>query len=122
MKQSIFIIEDDLWQAEQYQVVLEAAGYAVRSFDNGIAAIAAVDEGRPDVIILDMLLAGTTGMTLLHELQSYTDTGEVPVILCTNLADDIQLADVVPYGVQRILDKTTMQPYDLVTAIRSVVA
>lgn len=121
MKQTVFIIEDDLWQAEQYKLVLEASGYRVYGFDNGVTAIAAVDEHRPDVIILDMLLAGTTGITLLHELQSYTDTGGVPVILCTNLADDIQLADVVPYGVQRILDKTTMQPYDLVTAIRSVI-
>jgi len=121
MKQTVFIIEDDLWQAEQYKLVLEAAGDRVYGFDNGVTAIAAVDEHRPDVIILDMLLAGTTGITLLHELQSYTDTGGVPVILCTNLADDIQLADVVPYGVQRILDKTTMQPYDLVTAIRSVI-
>lgn len=121
MKQTVFIIEDDLWQAEQYKLVLEASGYRVYGFDNGVTAIAAVDEHRPDVIILDMLLAGTTGITLLHELQSYTDTGGVPVILCTNLADDIQLGDVVPYGVQRILDKTTMQPYDLVTAIRSVI-
>ncbi len=118
--QTIFIIEDDLWQADQYQLILEAAGYAVRSFDNGLSAIAAVDEIRPNVIVLDMLLAGTTGLTLLHELQSYTDTGEVPVILCTNLADEIKLSDVVPYGVQRILDKTTMQPYDLVTAVRSI--
>ncbi len=120
MKKLVFIIEDDLWQANQYQLILEAAGYDVQSFDNGVSAIAAVDETRPDVIILDMLLAGTTGLTLLHELQSYTDTGEVPVILCTNLADDIKLSDVVPYGVQRVLDKTSMQPYDLVTAVRSI--
>ena len=118
--ETIFIIEDDPWQADQYRLVLEAAGYSVRIFDNGLAAIEAIDKVQPDVIVLDMLLPGTTGLALMHELQSYRDTGEVPVILCTNLADEVKLDDMVPYGVQRILDKATMQPYDLVTAVRSV--
>lgn len=118
--ETIFIIEDDPWQADQYRLVLQAADYNVRIFDNGLAAIEAIDKVQPDVIVLDMLLPGTTGLTLMHELQSYRDTGEVPVILCTNLADEVTLDDMVPYGVQRILDKATMQPYDLVTAVRSV--
>jgi CheY-like chemotaxis protein len=118
--QTVFIIEDDPWQADQYRLVLEASDYIVKIFDNGVAAIEAIDRARPDVIVLDMLLPGTTGLTLMHELQSYRDTGDVPVILCTNLADQVKLEDVAPYGVERILDKATMQPYDLVTAVRSV--
>lgn len=115
----VFVIEDDLWQAEQYQRIIAAAGYDVRRYDSGITAIEAIDEMPPAVIVLDMLLAGTTGMTLMHELQSYKDTGEVPIVLCTNLAEHLELKDVAPYGVRRILDKTTMQPKDLVTAVRS---
>lgn len=118
--ETVFIIEDDPWQADQYRLVLEASDYKVKIFDNGLAAIEAIDHAQPDVIVLDMLLPGTTGLTLMHELQSYRDTGDVPVILCTNLAEEVRLEDVIPYGVQRILDKTTMQPYDLVTAVRSV--
>jgi twitching motility two-component system response regulator PilH len=118
--QTVLIIEDDPWQADQYRLVLEASDYIVKIFDNGVAAIEAIDRARPDVIVLDMLLPGTTGLTLMHELQSYSDTGNVPVILCTNLADQVKLEDVAPYGVERILDKATMQPYDLVTAVRSV--
>lgn len=118
--QLVFVIEDDQWQAEQSQRVLGTAGYEVRCFDNGVSAIEAVDQRFPDAIVLDMLLAGTTGLTLLHELQSYGDTGKIPIVLCTNLAEQVNLKDVKPYGVGRILDKTTMQPYDLVTAIRSL--
>lgn len=116
----IYIIEDDPWQAEQFSRVLTEAGYTTKLFTNGIDAITAIDKAKPEVIVLDMLLAGTTGVTLLHELQSYTDTGVIPVILCTGLADEVDLKDLVPYGVRRILDKTTMQPNDIVTAIRSV--
>ena len=67
-----------------------------------------------------MLLAGTTALALLHELQSHTDTAKVPVILCTNLADGLDLEELAPYGVRRIVDKTTMQPDDIVAAVKSV--
>jgi two-component system response regulator BaeR len=116
----IYIIEDNPWQAEQFSRVLTGAGYTTQLFTNGIDAIAAIDEAKPNVIVLDMLLAGTTGLTLLHELQSYTDTGVIPVVLCTGLAEDVDLKELAPYGVRRILDKMTMQPDDIVTAVRSV--
>lgn len=115
----VVIIEDDVWLAEQFERSLTSAGFNVRRTTNGHAAIELIDEQIPKVILLDVLLAGGTGITLLHELQSYQDTGQIPVILCTNLAANIKLEEVKPYGVQRILDKTTMHPDDVVTAIRS---
>lgn len=119
MSQLLYVVEDDFWQAEQYQRILRSAGYTVECFNNGVDAIAAIDQTPPKAIVLDMLLAGTTGITLLHELQSYTDTGRVPILLCTNLAEQLKLSELQPYGVYRILDKTTMLPQDLVTAVRS---
>lgn len=117
---TIYIIEDDPWQAEQHSRNLQAAGYQTRQFTNGVEAVAGLDSDIPDAIVLDMLLTGTTGITLLHELQSYADTAKIPVILCTGVADDISLAELAPYGVRRIVDKTSMNPDDIVTAVRSV--
>lgn len=121
-KQRVLIVEDDAWLAEQHARVLGLAGYDPTTVPHALAAIAAVDSVKPAVIILDVLLTGSTAFALLHELQSYTDTAKVPVILCTNLAEDIELDTVRPYGIRRILDKTTMEPGDLVTAVRSVLA
>ena len=117
---TILIVEDDTWLAEQQARTLEKAGYKTAISPHAEAAIDAVDDVKPDVIILDMLLAGSTAIALMHELQSYGDTGAIPIILCTNLAADIDFEDVKPYGVRRILDKTTMTPDDVVTAVRSV--
>lgn len=116
----VYIIEDDPWQAEQHSRNLRAAGFATRHFTNGVEAAAALDTDLPSVIVLDMLLTGTTGITLLQELQSYTDTAKIPVILCTGVADEVDITELAPYGVRRILDKTSMQPDDIVTAVRSV--
>jgi DNA-binding response OmpR family regulator len=119
-QQTVLIVEDDAWLAEQQIRVLSQAGYRAISSPHAIAAIEAIDDVHPDVILLDVLLTGSTGFALLHELQSYTDTGKVPIILCTNLASDLILKDLKPYGVRRILDKTTMQPDEVVAAIKSV--
>ena len=122
MKKSIdiLLVEDDAWLGEQFARVLQSHAYTVRHAINGQVAMDMINEVVPDVLIVDILLTGGTIMTLLHELQSYHDTATVPVILCSNLAGQIELSDVKPYGVRRILDKTTMLPEDLVAAVRSV--
>ena len=116
----VLIIEDDVWLAEQFQRTLQLAGYESRIVPSGHLAMEMIDETPPKAIILDVLLTGGTAMTLLHELQSYADTAQIPIVLCTNLASQITLNEVAPYGVKRILDKTTMHPDDIVAALRSV--
>jgi DNA-binding response OmpR family regulator len=117
---SILIVEDDNWLAEQYARVLDNAGYGISIASNAMAAIEKIDDIRPDAVILDVLLTGSTAFALLHELQSYSDTGAIPIVLCTNLASEFKLDDLKPYGIKKILNKTTMIPEDLVTSVRSV--
>jgi len=117
---SVLVVEDDRWLAEQYSRVLSKVGYKVKVTSHVLAAVQAIDDVHPDVIILDVLLTGSTAFTLLHELQSYGDTGVIPIILCTNLAGELSLEDLKPYGVRRIIDKTKMAPDDLTIALRSV--
>jgi CheY-like chemotaxis protein len=120
MTGTIVIVEDDVWLGEHYARVLERAGFIVHYTSSAIEAIDKIDEVKPDVIVLDILLAATTGLTLLHELQSHGDLATIPVIICTNSAADIDLKQLRPYGVRRVLDKTIMHPDDLVVALKSV--
>lgn len=115
---SILIVEDDKWLAQQYVRLLNKAGYSANFALNAYDAIAMVDDNIPDLIVLDVLLTGTTAFAFLNELQSYSDTGSIPIILCTTLASDLSLENLMPYGVKQILDKTIMVPEDLITALR----
>jgi len=117
---SILIVEDDEWLAEQHSRVLTKVGYKATIVPHALAAIQAIDIVHPDAIILDVLLTGSTAFALLHELQSYGDTGDIPIILCTNLASELSIDDLKLYGVRQILDKTTMTPSDLILALKSV--
>jgi CheY-like chemotaxis protein len=117
---TVLVVEDDNWLAEQFVRVLENAGYNVTAVANAVSAIEKIDDIRPNAVILDVLLTGSTAFALLHELQSYGDTGAIPIILCTNLASELKYDDLKPYGIKKVLDKTTMIPDDLVVSVRSV--
>jgi CheY-like chemotaxis protein len=117
----VLLVEDDAWLAELEAGVLVKAGYEVQVAPHAPAAIELVDTFQPEVIVLDVLLAGSTAFALLNELQSYSDTGLVPVVLCTNIADQFDVNRLKEYGIKRVVDKTTMHPDDLIAAVRSVV-
>lgn len=115
----VLLVEDDAWLAELESETLKQDGFSVTVAPHGYDAIDAIDSVTPDVIILDVLLAGTTAFSLINELKSYSDTADVPIILCTNLADQLELSKLAAYGVVRILDKTTMHPSDISVAVRA---
>lgn len=116
----VLIVEDDEWQAEQYQRSLTAAGIRTEVVPHALAAIDTIDAVVPDAIVLDVLLPGANAFTFLHELRSHADLAGIPVILCTNSADQIAEDDVAAYGVMQVLDKTTMVPADLPKAVKKV--
>lgn len=117
----ILLIEDDAWLAELEAGILERAGYEVTIAPHAPVAMQLVDQRKPDGIVADVLLAGSTVFALLHELQSYSDTGVIPVVLCTNLAEQFSVDDMSGYGIRRIVDKATMDPAELVAAVKAVI-
>lgn len=117
----VVIVEDDVWLAEQYMRTLRRAGYEVYHAPHALVAIDVIDRVEPHAIVLDVLLTGTTALALLHELRSHSDLAEIPIVLATNLADQIAIDDVQSYGVKRILNKSSMHPDDIITAVRGVI-
>ncbi len=118
--QTILVVEDDPWFAKQHLRVLKKANFNTKYATDGIAAIGMLDQELPDAVLLDMFLPGPNAMVLLHEMQSYADLSRLPVIICCGSASNIPLDRLAPYGVVEILDKNTMKPNDIVSAIRRV--
>ena len=118
----VLLVDDDRWLAELLAGELQGAGYQVKIAEHTLDAIAAIDEFTPDVITLDVFMPGPNGIVLLHELQSHTDLAQIPVVLCTSSASDIPTVSARAYGVTSVLDKTTMQPGDVVAAVKRCMA
>lgn len=115
----VLIIDDEPWQAAVYERALKKE-FQVDHVTNGFAAIERIDHSLPDVIILDVLLAGSTAWTLIHELRSHGDLAKIPIILATNNSE-ITTLDLTHYGIVEVLDKGAMHPHDIVHEVRKAI-
>lgn len=113
----ILLIEDDTWQAEHTQKILERAGFAVTHAPDAITALDQIDDRRPDCLVLDMFLPGPNALTLLHEMQSHDDLAGIPVVLVSTHVQQT-LESLRPYGVVALLDKTTITASRLVETVQ----
>ena len=120
----IFIIEDDPDFAEIYQKHLKRnfPEIPLQIFYNAIEANAAFselsEEELPSLIILDVLLTGPDGFTLLNELLSYPETSQIPVLLISSL--NLGQMSLQAYNVRAILNKETFTPADLVSQVQDI--
>ena len=104
----ILIVEDDKWFAES--ILSNLAEYDSKIADSPETAIIAIDEWQPDLLLLDMMLGTKNGLTLLHELQSYVDTRQIPVIIMSAEGKRLNIDDLRKLGVVDVIDKTNMTP------------
>ena len=120
----IFIIEDDPDFAEIYQKHLKRnfPEIPLQIFYNAIDANAAFselsEEELPSLIILDILLTGPDGFTLLNELLSYPETSQIPVLLISSL--NLGQMSLHAYNVRAILNKETFTPADFVNQVQDI--
>ena len=109
----IFVLEDDRGWEGYYRRILKGAD--LRFYRDGVAAISAMDEEVPTLVILDVLLTGPTGFAVLNEMRSYPELMDVPVVIVSSIAVSGDIAE--KYGVVAVLDKSTMKPADLVELV-----
>lgn len=114
---TILVVEDEPWLAEAYVNAIRAAGYGAQYAQDAAAAIGMVDDIRPDLIVLDIMLARSSGLQLLHELRSHADLKSLPVIVCSNAVSGLQPDQLESYGIVAVLDKARLTPDKLRSAI-----
>ena len=120
MSQHVLVIESEPWLGERFEQTLTRAGFGASVTSNAYSAIDMIDDTKPDVIVMRLLLSGVGGLGLLHELQSYADTAAIPVVVCSDAVSELSLEELRPYGVRRILNTAVMRPDDLAVAVRGV--
>ncbi len=108
-KPLVLLVEDDAWLAGSYQATIEPI-CRCRIVSSAQAAMDAIDEERPSVVIVDMLIEHGTAIDLLHEMQSHSDTSPLPIIVCSGIGSTLSLGDLRSYGVIAVRDKATLTP------------
>ena len=79
----IYCVEDDAGIRELVVYTLRNTGFEADGFEDGAALTAALKKCKPQLILLDIMLPGEDGITILRRLRAAPDTAKIPVILLT---------------------------------------
>jgi two-component system cell cycle response regulator len=112
----ILIVDDVATNRIVMKVKLAAACYAVEQAENGAAALRAAREGRPDLILLDVVMPDMSGLEVCRQLKADPATADIPIILITALADRESKMEGLEAGADDFLTK----PVDEVTLLARV--
>jgi len=83
MAPKILIVEDEADLALMLRYNLEAEGFEVSAAASGDEAVEAMHEGVPDLILLDWMLPGLSGIELCRRWRSRDETSRIPIIMIT---------------------------------------
>jgi two-component system phosphate regulon response regulator PhoB len=83
MTAKVLIVEDEAPLAEMLRYNFEAEGFRVAHADDGEEAEILVAEERPDLIVLDWMLPGVSGIEICRRLRARMDTKAIPILMLT---------------------------------------
>ena len=113
---AILVVEDEPAQREVLAYNLEAEGFHVTKSENGDDALMLIAETDPDLIILDWMLPGVSGIEICRRLKASTQTRKIPVIMLSARGEE---SDRVR-GLETGADDYISKPYSIVELMARV--
>jgi len=117
----VLLVEDDPDQRTRLCGWLEGQQWIVQEAENGRDALTHLRAGKPDVILLDLMMPEMDGFAVVAALQKEATWRDIPVIVITSRDLDARDRERLNSGVQSVLVKEMFRPADLVERIRRVV-
>jgi twitching motility two-component system response regulator PilH len=103
LKSRILIVDDEPLISRLFALMLEDAGYAVETADNGATAVAKVRASRPDLVVLDVVMPVMDGFGVIEHLRHLPNTP--PILLVTGSTDLVEARWPLPDCVAGFLGK-----------------
>lgn len=114
----IYCVEDDSAIRDLMVYTLRASGFEAMGFENDTGFWAAMKEQRPKLILLDVMLPGEDGLTILRKLRSSPVTSDIPVIMAT--AKDSEYDTVI--GLDSGADDYLAKPFGMMEMVSRIKA
>ena len=118
MQRKILFVDDDPLMHRLYQPHLERAGYQVIGLMDGGEALQVASREKPQVVVMDMMLPGTDGISAILVIKSAGATRHIPIIaISSDVSYNSMRQQMTDMGVEVFLSKP-FSPARLVTEIR----
>ena len=118
IRPTVLLVEDEPAQREMLAYNLEAEGFDVIIADNGEDGLILVDESDPDLIVLDWMMPQLSGIEVCRRLKSNSKTRQIPVIMLSARAEDVDRVR----GLETGADDYVVKPYSVIELMARVKA
>lgn len=119
MKPRILLVEDDSNLVELVTYNLEKEGFEVSTTHDGEEALVLAEESRPDLIILDWMIANLSGIEVCRRLRRAPATASLPIVMLTARAEEADRIRGLETGADDYITKP-FSPRELVARVRAV--
>lgn len=115
----IYIVEDDAGVRDMMIYTLKSTGFKASGFPDAAPFWEAVKNEMPELVMLDIMLPGEDGVTILKKLKSAADTRDIPVIMATAKGTEFDKVTGLDLGADDYLAKP-FGMMEMVSRIRAV--
>src|SRR5688572_12196883 len=114
--ETILIVDDEPTIVEVVELYLRREGFEVQTAVDGLAALKAVQQQRPDLIVLDLMLPGMSGLELTRQIRA---SGALPIIMLTARGEETDRVVGLELGADDYVTKP-FSPRELVARVKAV--
>ncbi len=119
-KEKILIVEDDKFLRDLITRKLQREGFNVVEAVDGEHGLKKIKEEKPDLILLDLILPGIDGFTVLAETKKDPGLALIPVIILSNLGQRDDIEKGLKLGAVDYLIKAHFTPGEIIEKVKKV--
>lgn len=119
MKQTVLIVDDEASIRDMIAISLEMADFQILEAENAQQALALTVDERPDLILMDWMMPGVSGVELARRLKRDETTKEIPIILLTAKGEEDNKVQGLEAGADDYITKP-FSPRELIARLRAV--
>ncbi|WP_299690607.1 response regulator [uncultured Tateyamaria sp.] len=120
MGKHVLLVEDETNIIEAIRFLLSREGWQVDTHSDGATAVEAVRAVQPDLLMLDYMLPGKSGMEILKELRADPAFTKMPILMLTARGQSRDRDEAERAGVSRFMTKP-FSNVEVLTAVRDLV-
>lgn len=116
----VLIVEDEDILRNAYVNVFKMEKFKVSEAANGQVALKKIEQAKPDIVILDVLMPIMNGIEFLEKVNIVKKYPKTKVLVLSNLSDKETVNQVITLGATKHMVKSSLSPSQLVATVRAL--
>jgi two-component system, sensor histidine kinase and response regulator len=102
---SILVVDDQPDNFDTIEMLLSQDGYCLHYTDSGFGALAYLHENQPDLILMDVMMPGMSGLETTQRIKCHPQWQHIPIIIVTALTSKVELTRCLDAGADDFISK-----------------